>query len=169
VDEEMEKQIDMEITGEGDEPPESIVKVTVDEFIDGVDVNWLELQTTAVLLFLGMEQSQLAVRVVNEASMSQLHQEHANISDTTDVLTFDNGSTGTSIHADIAICSDVAFSVASDRNHTLNEELLLYVVHGVLHCMGFDDHQEDAHQKMHEEEDRILTAIGVGPVWSSGS
>ncbi len=165
----MEKQIDMEITGEGDEPPESIVKVTVDEFIDGVDVNWLELQTTAVLLFLGMEQSQLAVRVVNEASMSQLHQEHANISDTTDVLTFDNGSTGTSIHADIAICSDVAFSVASDRNHTLNEELLLYVVHGVLHCMGFDDHQEDAHQKMHEEEDRILTAIGVGPVWSSGS
>jgi ssRNA-specific RNase YbeY (16S rRNA maturation enzyme) len=39
----------------------------------------------------------------------------------------------------------------------------------MLHCIGFDDHDEEAHLKMHEEEDRILTAIGVGPIWSSGS
>jgi len=168
----MEKQIDMEITGDGDEPPEStepFITITVDEAVDGVNADWLETKTTSALELLGKNQSQLAVRVVNDATMIQLHQDHSNIAETTDVLTFDNGSSEASIHADIAICCDVASRALGDRNHALNEELLLYVVHGMLHCIGFDDHDEGAHLKMHEEEDRILTAIGVGPVWSSGS
>ena len=168
----MEKQIDMEITGDGDEPPEStepFITITVDEAVDGVNADWLETKTTSALELLGKNQSQLAVRVVNDATMIQLHQDHSNIAETTDVLTFDNGSSEASIHADIAICCDVASRALGDRNHALNEELLLYVVHGMLHCIGFDDHDEEAHLKMHEEEDRILTAIGVGPVWSSGS
>ena len=168
----MEKQIDMEITGAGDEPPEPtepFITITVDEAVDGVNADWLETKTTSALELLGKNQSQLAVRVVNDATMIQLHQDHSNIAETTDVLTFDNGSSEASIHADIAICCDVASRALGDRNHALNEELLLYVVHGMLHCIGFDDHDEEAHLKMHEEEDRILTAIGVGPVWSSGS
>ena len=168
----MEKQIDMEITGDGDEPPEPtepFITITVDEAVDGVNADWLETKTTSALELLGKNQSQLAVRVVNDATMIQLHQDHSNIAETTDVLTFDNGSSEASIHADIAICCDVASRALGDRNHALNEELLLYVVHGMLHCIGFDDHDEGAHLKMHEEEDRILTAIGVGPVWSSGS
>ena len=159
--------MDMEFTGDGDEPPEPIVTVTADETVDGVDVDWLEHKTTAVLLMLGKDQSQLVVRVVNDAVMSKLHQEHSNDSETTDVLTFDNGSTEDSIHADIAICSDVASRSVQDTKHSLSEELLLYIVHGLLHCMGFDDHDESSHQTMHEEEDRILMAIGIGPVWSS--
>ena len=103
----MEKQIDMETTGDGDEPPEPtepIITVTVDEAVDGVNAGWLETKTTSTLELLGKNQSQLAVRVVNDATMIQLHQDHSNISETTDVLTFDNGSTDASIHADIASC-----------------------------------------------------------------
>jgi probable rRNA maturation factor len=172
VDEEMEKQLDMEITGDGDEPPEPtepIITVTVDDAVDGVDVGWLETKATSALELLGKNLSQLSVRVVDDATMIQLHQDHSNISDTTDVLTFDNGSTDASIYADIAICCDVAKRALGDRSHNLNEELLLYVVHGILHCIGFDDHDEETHRKIHEEEDRVLTAIGVGPVWRSGS
>ena len=172
VNEEMEKQIDMEITGDREEPPEPtepIIIVTVDEAVDGVNVGWLETKTTSALELLGKNQSRLAVRVVKDATMIQLHQDHSNISETTDVLTFDNGSTDASIHADIAICCDVASRALGGRGHALNEELLLYVLHGMLHCIGFDDHDEETHRKMHEEEDRILTAIGIGPVWSSGS
>ena len=165
----MEKQMDMEFTGDGDEPPEPIVTVMVDDSVDGVEVDWLEQQSTAALLFLGKDQSRLVVRVVNDAVMSQLHQEHSDESETTDVLTFDNGSTDSAIRADIAICIDVASRAVNDRKHSLSEELLLYIVHGVLHCIGFNDHDEESHQKMHEEEDRILSAVGVGPVWSNGS
>ena len=46
-------------------------------------------------------------------------------------------------------------------------QLLLYILHGLLHCAGFDDHDPAEHDRMHTEEDRILTAIGVGPVFRS--
>ena len=101
--------------------------------------------------------------------MTSLHKAHSNIDATTDVLTFDRGSSEDSIEADIAICSDEAKSTCNQRGHSLNEELLLYIVHGMLHCVGYDDHDEESHQKMHAEEDRILVAIGVGPVWSRNS
>jgi probable rRNA maturation factor len=55
---------------------------------------------------------------------------------------------------------------SKNRNHSVQNELLLYIVHGILHCTGFDDHNEEDHKLMHQEEDRILKAIGVGVVWS---
>ncbi|MEE2912229.1 MAG: rRNA maturation RNase YbeY [Planctomycetota bacterium] len=165
----MEKQLEMDIPDDGDDPPERIVTVTADSEIDGVDIDWLEIQSTTVLLFLGKTQSKVTVRVVDDITMSQLHEKHSNDRTTTDVLTFDNGSNELAIDADIAICSEVASRATCDQSHTLNEELLLYIVHGILHCVGFDDHDEESHLEMHEEEDRILTAIGVGPVWSRGA
>ena len=46
--------------------------------------------------------------------------------------------------------------------------MLLYAVHGLLHCAGFDDHETAAFDRMHAEEDRILRAIGVGPIFAGG-
>jgi ssRNA-specific RNase YbeY (16S rRNA maturation enzyme) len=43
--------------------------------------------------------------------------------------------------------------------------LLLYTLHGVLHCIGFDDHEEADFEAMHGAEDAVLAAIGVGPVF----
>jgi ssRNA-specific RNase YbeY (16S rRNA maturation enzyme) len=45
--------------------------------------------------------------------------------------------------------------------------LLLYGVHGLLHAIGHDDHEPGAHALMHAEEDRLLTKIGVGPIFRS--
>jgi ssRNA-specific RNase YbeY (16S rRNA maturation enzyme) len=43
--------------------------------------------------------------------------------------------------------------------------LLLYVVHALLHCLGHDDHEEQAAEAMHRMEDAVLESIGVGPVF----
>jgi len=43
---------------------------------------------------------------------------------------------------------------------------LLYVVHGVLHCLGHDDHDEAGYASMHALEDRVLYAIGVGATFA---
>jgi ssRNA-specific RNase YbeY (16S rRNA maturation enzyme) len=47
----------------------------------------------------------------------------------------------------------------------LEKEALLYALHGLLHCLGHDDHDEAAYQAMHALEDALLDAIGVGPVF----
>ncbi len=155
------------------DPPEpsqsSCIDVAIDDGVKGVDASWLSSQVELVLRELSLEGAAVAIRVVLDDTMAAMHVEHSGVEGTTDVLTFKHSCDGESLSVDIAICVDIASRQASDRGHSLNHELLLYVVHGILHCTGFDDHSEEEHKKMHQEEDRILTAIGVGPVWGQSS
>lgn len=48
-------------------------------------------------------------------------------------------------------------------------ELALYVVHGLLHLSGYDDHDPSAARIMHAREDALLVALGLGPVYTAGS
>ncbi len=151
------------------EPPEpstgNQVDLIVDDGLIDFDASWLSNCTEKVLVELALNDAIIAIRVVGDKAMTVIHFEHSNIEDTTDVLTFQHSAESEQLSVDIAICVDEAERQASDRGHSVNHELLLYIVHGILHCIGFDDHSKEEHEKMHKEEDRILQAIGVGPVW----
>lgn len=102
--------------------------------------------------------------------MAAAHEQYSGIAGTTDVLTFDlaegGSARGAALDVDILVCVDEARRQGTDRGHEVERELLLYILHGVLHCLGHDDHDDDAFERMHAEEDRILTAIGVGPTFA---
>ena len=53
------------------------------------------------------------------------------------------------------------------RSHPVERELLLYIIHGILHCLGEDDHDDDAYARMHAREDDLLEAIGVGRTFAA--
>ena len=74
-----------------------------------------------------------------------------------------------SIEADVVVCVDEAARRSAELGHSLERELLLYALHGVLHCAGFDDQTDEGFEAMHAEEDRILSVIGVGPTFDRGS
>ena len=130
---------------------------------------YLEEHEISALNYLNKEHSEVSVLVVNDETMSTLHLKHSGIDETTDVLTFDHGSEEHAVRADIAICVDVARLEAEKHNTSIQNELLLYILHGVLHCCGFDDCDDESHQKIHAQEDRVLKAIGIGAVWSNVS
>jgi probable rRNA maturation factor len=100
-------------------------------------------------------------RVVGDVEIARAHVSHLGEPGTTDVITFDL-SEGPELDVDLLVCVDEACRQASARGHSVERELLLYVVHGVLHCMGFDDHDEAGALAMHRREDEVLSAIGVG-------
>lgn len=129
---------------------------------------------------------EIRLRLVLDAEMGKAHEEFAGVPGTTDVLTFDmtdpeadpidaptvalvDGEirVGRSRHvdADIMVCVDEGKRQAAARGHDLARELLLYSVHGLLHCLGHDDHDDDSFTRMHALEDAILTHIGVGAVF----
>jgi probable rRNA maturation factor len=110
--------------------------------------------------------STITVRIAGDAEMTRLHAAHCGKRTTTDVLTFVLSDPGRPIEADIVVCADEAARQARARNHTVERELLLYIVHGLLHCAGFDDHDPADHDAMHAQEDRILRAIGVGATFA---
>jgi probable rRNA maturation factor len=128
----------------------------------------------AALADQGFQSGELSVAVVDADRMSRLHQQYLKISGATDVLTFDLG-TGVDagiVDGEVIVCADVARERAMRRSTRLAEakaELALYVVHGILHLAGYDDHDADDFKRMHAREDRILAAIGLGRVFESGA
>ncbi len=128
----------------------------------GLNRAWIESSLRSLVPKLSRPCRRVDVRIVGDEQMKTLHLRHSAIDTTTDVLTFDQSPAEGPIEADLAVCEDEARRRAAALGHTIERELLLYILHGLLHCCGFDDHDEEAYARMHAEEDRLLESIGVG-------
>lgn len=113
---------------------------------------------------------ELRVAIVADDAMTRAHAEHLGDATTTDVITFDlaDGAAARTreLDADLLLCLDEAARCADRAGRPVEHELLLYALHGVLHCTGHDDHHPADHRAMHALEDEVLSAIGVGPVFA---
>ena len=148
-------------------------------------LDWLTRHAQAAVTRLGGS-GEVRVAIIDDAAMSQAHEEFAGVTGTTDVLTFDLSDPESAppppkpsaadirsdnvrvlypLDTDIMVCHDEGGRQAARRGYPIEKELLLYVVHGVLHCLGWDDHDEAEAKDMHEAEDAVLVAIGVGPAY----
>ena len=154
-----------------DEPPAARIEVrAAPGLVQPVQVNWIAANLErAAALIAARENAAIArlnVLIVDDARMIALHESHSGDATTTDVLTFDlRTDKRQPVEADIVICADEAASRAAELQHPIERELLLYCVHGVLHCLGYDDHDEHSWRRMHALEDDILRDIGVGAVF----
>lgn len=76
----------------------------------------------------------------------------------TDVLSFDLGNDGVTpgLWAQIVICGPVAAKQAADRNLSVEYEILLYVAHGLLHLMGYEDHTIRGQAKMRARQEELV-------------
>ena len=131
------------------------------------DMAWLVSMTSAFMILLtseGHRIARLSLRLVDDQEMADAHVRFSGIKGTTDVLCF-HSDDGDGLEMDILACVDEAGRQAIDHGHALRNEILLYAVHGTLHACGFDDAEPEDFKSMHAEEDRILKAIGVGPVF----
>jgi probable rRNA maturation factor len=151
--------------GEPDPEPDSRVEVLDPaRLLSGNALHWLTTHAHAAMNALGAR-GEVRARIVGDDEMAAAHLKYSGIAGTTDVLTFDlrdDSAAGDPLDVDLWICIDEARRNAADRGLPVERELLLYILHGMLHCLGHDDHDEAAHLAMHTEEDRVLMAIGVG-------
>jgi probable rRNA maturation factor len=88
------------------------------------------------------------VWLVSDRRMTQLHQKFMQLSGPTDVLTFQ--------HGEIFISVETAKRHARRFGNSLEHELRLYIVHGLLHLHGFDDRTQTSARKMQKAQDKIL-------------
>lgn len=112
---------------------------------------------------------ELSLALVGDARMSMLHQQFMDVAGPTDVLTFplEYDKRKRVISGEVIVCVPEAKRQARARRLSVERELILYALHGMLHLCGFDDRTEAAFQKMHRMEDDILIRLGLGPVFRS--
>lgn len=138
--------------------------------IDPPIAGWLDAMAIDAARAASVRRGELSIAVVGDEQMAQLHEQYKDVPGTTDVLTFDLGEDldDNQIEGEIIVCLDEAARQAAQRGHSVRHELLLYVVHGILHLLGEDDHEPDDFKRMHDREDQILTLLGLGAVFARG-
>lgn len=128
---------------------------------------WIEPLLSRAAALAEVPDASLSLVIVDDAAMTTLHRDHMDLDRTTDVLTFDlRDAPDQPIEGEIVICLDEARRQAAPRGHPTRVEALLYAVHGLLHLLGEDDHDDDAYDRMHRREDQLLEALGVGAVFT---
>ncbi|MEO6505915.1 MAG: rRNA maturation RNase YbeY [Terrimesophilobacter sp.] len=99
--------------------------------------------------------AELAILLVDEAAMEQLHVQWMDEPGPTDVLSFpmdelrpgtEDAITPAGLLGDIVLCPQVAVAQAETAGHSTMDEMLMLTAHGILHLLGFD-HAEPAEEK----------------------
>jgi probable rRNA maturation factor len=60
---------------------------------------------------------------------------------------------------DIFVCYQVARKNAPKFNHTILQEMMMYVTHGALHLSGMDDHSPQDRAEMDRQAEKIIAAV----------
>ncbi|MBU6352735.1 MAG: rRNA maturation RNase YbeY [Actinomycetales bacterium] len=97
---------------------------------------------------------ELSISLVDETEMGSLHMQWMDEPGATDVLSFPmdeirphSRAQGPGMLGDVILCPSFAEKQAIDAGHSLQEEMELLTVHGVLHLLGFD-HREPEEKKV---------------------
>lgn len=109
----------------------------------------------------GHSQAAISVTLVDDNEMHKLNREHLAHDYPTDVLSFPLSAPGGMLEGEIIASTDTAIANAQEYGNRAEEELLLYVVHGMLHLVGLDDKTDDKAAKMREAEAYWLEDLEV--------
>jgi probable rRNA maturation factor len=114
----------------------------------------------------------LAIHVVAAPEIISLNETFLKHTGSTDVITFDYGErVGQApgpdrrdagprlLHGEIFVCMDEALSQSRRFHTTWQSEVVRYVVHGMLHLLGYDDHASKARRKMKRAEDALVREL----------
>jgi probable rRNA maturation factor len=101
--------------------------------------------------------AEIAIVLVDEAAMEQLHVQWMGEPGPTDVLSFpmdelrpgnDDAITPAGVLGDVVLCPQVAEVQAEGAGHSTMDELLYLTAHGILHLLGFDHAEPEEEKEM---------------------
>jgi probable rRNA maturation factor len=129
------------------------------------DARKLKKLVRAVCRRFGVSQARISIGIVDDAEIAVLNKRFLNHEGTTDCLSFDlsdETEPGGRKVFDLIVNGERALREAARRGHEAQAELALYITHGLLHDLGFDDATEAQARRMHRTEDEILQHLGYG-------
>jgi probable rRNA maturation factor len=72
------------------------------------------------------------------------------------------------LEGEIIVSAETAATAAQRFGWSSDDELLLYVVHGTLHLVGYDDTNPPARSEMRSKEQLYLAEFGLDPRYDEG-
>jgi probable rRNA maturation factor len=116
----------------------------------------------------GLVSATVSIAIVANKHIRKLNNRFLNHKNVTDCLAFDLSDSKTGHRLlELVVNGERAKSEAARRGHCAQAELALYITHGLLHNLGFDDLLPKKANEMHRLEDEILQQQGFGLVYDN--
>lgn len=91
------------------------------------------------------------ISIVDDETIAQVHVDFMDIPGATDVITFDYG--------EIVISAETAKSYGAEYGNDFEKEMMLYIIHGLLHLSGHEDAEPTERETMEKIQFSILEQV----------
>ncbi len=131
-----------------------------------IDKAWFRRVVNSVLAEEKIGKFDISLAFVDDATIHRINKQFLDHDEPTDVITFPY-SAGKELQGELVLGVEVALREAANRGHPPQTELSLYVIHGLLHLVGYDDKDGHDRRMMRARESDHLELLGL-PDISSG-
>ncbi len=113
----------------------------------------------------GPPAGEISIAVVDDTAIRALNRRYRRTDRPTDVLAFPQGGanplgqSGTTLLGDVVVSAERAAAQAPRYGHTVQRELRLLVIHGVLHLLGYADETAAAARRMRRRQEILLRTL----------
>ena len=140
-----------------------MIKVSISNPQESVIIDRKRLRETAQAVLEGenVQDAEISLAVVDNPTIHTLNKRYLNHDEPTDVLSFPlSEPNAKKLSGELVLGAEVAKAQAEERGHDVQAELALYIIHGLLHLCGYDDHSEKDAAEMRERERHYLKQTG---------
>ena len=159
----MESNETQDIGNDDSEPPEHPYQILVanQQSALEIDADRITEIIRSILRDSPFESCSLSLAVVDDPTIHQVNRQYLEHDYPTDVLSFPLGDDGSHLTGELIVSADTAKRNATEYGWPALNELMLYVVHGTLHLVGYRDKQPEEVMEMRRAEQRYLAAMGI--------
>jgi len=123
-----------------------------------IDRRRIRRAIAAIVRDAGFERAAIGVAIVDDLAIAKLHDQFLDDPTPTDVLSFVLERSPGELEGEVVASADTACANAARYHCEPEEELLRYVIHGMLHLVGYDDATPTKRAVMRRREKKYLTA-----------
>ncbi len=153
------------------------INVLIDEnFERCLEVDWLRSIAEQVLVAQDVGSNvEMGLVITSQERVQQLNQSYRGKDEPTDVLAFSTieeigtdsppfvtPPDGVSHLGEVIISYPQAVTQAEERQHSIEREITILTIHGVLHLLGYEHDKPELEREMRAREKEILGHIGKG-------
>jgi rRNA maturation RNase YbeY len=141
------------------------IKAVNDQDKIPVNITYVKALCRKTLTALGIDEgSVISVSLVSPARIKALNKKYFKKHAETDVISLSYKNKMNNVYSgylgEVVICPKRALENAREYDNTFLQELALYIVHGILHLLGYEDTSAEKREKMQKKEKEIL-----GKIW----
>jgi len=145
------------------EPPEPTLAVQIADEQSALVIDPSQIQRAVQQVFgdSAYSSGSVSIAVVDDLTIHEINRQYLQHDYPTDVLSFVLEDRKPYLEGELVVSADTAIHNAAEYNWPAESELLLYVIHGALHLVGFRDKEPNDIVAMREAEKKCLHELGI--------